>query len=132
MAPKICAQIFRAVLVVILSVLAYVSFPLIILTAPIYAWRYVIALIARLLRKDLGKMLTPRSNLFASEYNEMFSTRTRCTVYVWFLIDINHDPEKFNKFYIDNVVMRKKKDSDELQNPELQQTITSFLGYLFW
>ena len=77
-------------------------------------------------------MLTPRSTLFATEHKEMFSSRTRCTVYVWFVIDImDVELDKIYKFFHENVVLRQGQGG-ELQNPELQQTIVPWLGYLFW
>ena len=122
----------RKILVVICSIFAYISLPLLILLVPVYSLRIVVAILAKLFKRDLGKMLTPRSNLFASEYTEMFKTRTRCSVYVSFLIDIDVDLETFKKYFYDKVVARKRAETDELQNPEMQQTITNFLGYLFW
>ena len=122
----------RELISILLTVVSVIAAPLMVLLIPVYLLRVIVKLLAHICRPDLDKMLSPRGNLFAVEYSEMFSKRCRCALYVTHVIDSNMDIPQFQKYFHDHVIQRTDPGSGKLHSPELQQTITSWLGYLFW
>ncbi|CAG7733283.1 unnamed protein product, partial [Allacma fusca] len=61
----------------------------------------------------------------------MFTKRTRCPIYVSHVVDNHLHVEALRQFFMESAVLRRFPNG-KLQSPELQQTITSWFGYLFW
>jgi len=102
---------------------------LFLMMAPIYIFRWIVFHIAPYLRPRLGKMLTTRSTVFAVD--DMYN-KPNFNVIVCFTLSSNFlSLDKVREEFTDKI-LNAKNSSGGLLYPELKQSVTSWLGFLFW
>jgi hypothetical protein len=98
------------------------------LCLPIYLIRFVVAMARKLFRPDLGKMITTRSAVIATDNP---SKNPQWNLCVWLVLEGDFDFERFRENFLSNIVY-KKDAGGTLLHPEYQQFYKRWIGFLFW
>jgi len=109
----------------------------IILSVPIYIYRFLITLLAKKLHpKTLGKAVTSFGNYFACEFlPSSINKPPRSAVVVSFVVDGHISIEGARALFKRRWFNSESNNSDEglsCRYPELQQYVVSWMGFLFW
>jgi len=99
-----------------------------VLCLPIYFLRFVVAMARKVFRPDLGKMVTTRSAVIATDNPSKDPQWPLC---VWLVLEGDFDFETFRNNFHANIVL-KKDSRGNLLHPEYQQYFKQWLGFLFW
>jgi len=124
---KIILVTIRNILLALIITLT--SLFLTLLASPIYLLRKCIFYIAPLVRPDLAKMLSTRSSAFAID--DTFNKPHFNGIVAWVLPTNNFPLEKIRQEFSSKILLAKN-EQEKLIYPELQQTLTTWLGFSFW
>jgi hypothetical protein len=121
--------IFTEILICVLAFLNFFFIPLLILSfLPIYVFRYTVYLSSKVVKPQLGKILNFRSSLFATD--DIYNKPRAPLISVNFLEGVL-GLEDFRTRFLTRIIQGKNLNG-ELTHPELQQYISTWMGFYFW
>jgi len=115
--------------VVIFTILFMVLFPVtVVLFSPIYIFRFILSYVIKFLRPDLHSLVATRSTVLATDSPYDKPNWNLC---VWLVLDGKLNIDVLRENFYSNIVL-KKWPNGNLVNPQYQQYITRWMGFLFW
>ena len=129
-----CTEFIRSVIkfisTVILGFFLLFFVPcLFISLTPVYLFRWIVSkILSRIFHPDLGKILHTRGATLSVD--NIYSGIPKCNIFVAGVVDGKLAMEVF----VENcgrVILGKREDGTH-ESPELQQYITSWMGFHFW
>ena len=118
----------KCIIVLLIIILVTVVPVFIVVTSPIYLFRWILPFLARNFRKDLGKMATTSSTVFMAD--DIYGTPC-ANVLGYLAFSGIFDMEQFER-ELDKKVIQLRNENGTLVYPELQQNIVRWFGYSFW
>jgi len=125
------SQSFSFIRNVFVALLLCIGIPFgLLLCLPIYIFRWIVFHVAPFMRPDLGKMVTARSSFFAAE--DVYKDPKNMAV-ASLVVNTNKFPTLDTVFEIANAkILAARTLTGEMQYPEFQQCLTTWLGFRFW
>ncbi|CAL8128550.1 unnamed protein product [Orchesella dallaii] len=102
----------------------------IVISIPIYIFRYIVAFSAKWLRPDLSEILDPVSSLWV---NDLYTGKPpRCSIIVPMTFQGQWTPEKFKQIILDKWINAVDRKTGDLVYEKLCQYPERWLGFTFW
>jgi hypothetical protein len=113
-----------------LGFLFILNFPIFIILSVVFiSYRKAIAVIAKIVRPDLGEIVPERSVVFGQD--EIYS-RPKCNIVVTAVFEGDIDINLGRRISEERVLESRLSSTGELRYPEMRQNVVQWCGLLFW